>query len=105
MSSDPNHIITYVHHDAEVSTYVTGYDALGSFDHRLSYYGADVDQVKAVKRSSLTCKQLVRVRCFSASALMDDWMLDGNGERVPYHYTGGDCRCRLDRACQHGRTM
>ncbi len=105
MDSQSGHIITTVHHDAEDRYYVTGFDRVGSYQRDISYYGARTEQITAVIEQSPYCKQKMSLECLGASATMDDWLLDAEGEKVPYHSSDGDCRCILERACQEGSAM
>ncbi len=104
MGSDKEHIITVIHHDAERPIYVTGYDEPGSYLHMLTYYGTDYEKLRTVREmSDIGCRQKMSLQCYGASATVNDWILDSEGRRVPYHFPEGDCRCRLSRACEHNR--
>ncbi len=105
MDSQSGRIITTVHHDAEDRYYVTGFERVGSYQRDISYYGAQTKQITAVIEQSLYCKQKMSLECLGTSATIDDWLLDAEGEKVPYHSRDGDCSCILDRACQQGSAM
>ncbi len=105
MESFTGHVITTIHHDSEERYYVTGYFRVGSYRRDVSYYGARTEQIKAVIDHSLYCKQKMSLECLGATGPTFDWLLDAEGEKVPYHRRDGDCRCILERACQEGSRM
>ncbi len=105
MDSDPNHVVTTIHHNSEHRIYVSGYEEVASYVRNLTYYGATSHQLKSVVTSSLQCRQFMKLRCFGASGTKDDWLIDGNYQQVPYHRQDGACRCRLTHACTEGRSM
>ena len=48
MSSDPDYVISVIHHDSETKMYVTGFPNPGSYIHEINY-AATVAQIVAMK--------------------------------------------------------
>ena len=61
LSSDPDYVKAVVHHDAEEKIYVSGYDNVDDYIRPVFYYGANTDQITALKNNSLFCRQYLQV--------------------------------------------
>ena len=102
--SDPEVIITTVHHDSEEPVYVTGYKDPGSYQHVIDYYGVSPTQLRAMGHLSDTCEQYLRVDCFGVGGgVENDWWLNVNGQPVMFKKEG-HCTCALSKACFENQT-
>ena len=103
--SDPDYVLTTIHHDTEYRKYITGFSAVGSYIQYVDYYGVTTTQLKALKEQSVSCEQFVSVECFGVSSgLLYDYWLNIDGERVSWQTDDEQCTCSLDRACTHNHT-
>ena len=68
--SQPDHVITTIHHDGEDRAYVTGYQDSGSYLRRLTYHGSSQEQLKALTSTSFHCQQHIKVNTLKRSFLL-----------------------------------
>ena len=93
---------TIVHHDAEDRLYVTGYNFPGMYERRVNY-GMTGEQLRAVKAPTSYCEQYVKVECFTAAGMVNDYWVNIDDEKVPWTVDdGGQCGCILPSACSFG---
>ena len=105
MTSQDGHVITILHNNLETGTHLVQYEGDNPYEKDLTYF-ASLDQIAAIKKSSLYCEQYVEFSCFRVSAFRDAVWTAFNGKQLFYTYPDvnntRDCLCRLENACREG---
>ena len=102
MESDPDHVITIVHHDAEDRHYLSGFDPPGTYVRDVKYYGVSREQLKDIDALSISCQQSLKIECFSVAGLVTDYWVDVDGEQRTF--LDENQECIMDRATKLGET-
>ncbi|XP_018647599.1 septate junction protein [Schistosoma mansoni] len=114
--SDPNTVMTMLHHDAPDDVVVDGYQAPGSYRRKLNYGRADRETLGELVRRSIECDQSLTYQCWNAKLLQLPagggttyenrawgWWVSQDGR--PQFYWGGGvpglqkCACGVEGTC------
>ena len=81
--------------------YVTGYHLPGAYVRPVDYR-MNLGQVRAIKSMASHCKQYVKIECYVAVGMDDDYWVNIYGDKVPWTVDDDDCACLLPSACTIG---
>ncbi|CAH8495689.1 unnamed protein product [Schistosoma rodhaini] len=114
--TDPNTVMTMLHHDAPDDVVVDGYQAPGSYKRKLNYGRADRETLGELVRRSIECDQSLTYQCWNAKLLQLPagggttyenrawgWWVSQDGR--PQFYWGGGvpglqkCACGVEGTC------
>ncbi|XP_028393313.1 uncharacterized protein LOC114517711 [Dendronephthya gigantea] len=99
--------VTEIGHDSESRTFVTGYEAAGSY-RRMIKYEISIDLIVAIMNQSKNCEQFIKYECHSSVFHNHDdklfaWWVSRHGAKMNYWggaaVDSGKCACGMTNSC------
>ena len=101
-TSSPTEVVTIVHHNSEQRIQNIGHHGPAAYKWNVSYFVPHT-ALPYIKEGANRCEQYIWFECYMVDMLLDAYLLNFLGEKVPYlvtPYGEANCSCLLrDRAC------
>ena len=107
--SDKNGVgVTFISHNSESRTYVTGNESPGSYSRDIRYTGASLSQLASLTRVSSHCEQFIKYECYDSRLLRHGigWWVSRDSTKMTYWggaSVSGKCACGMTNSCANSR--